>query len=32
MTRYLVNDAEDVHATERTTVLRIYNLIRQGPY
>lgn len=32
MTRHLVNDAEDVQATERTTVLRINNLIRQGPY
>lgn len=32
MTWHLVNDAEDVHATEHTVVLRIYNLIRQGPY
>lgn len=30
MTRHLVNDAEDVQATERTARLRIYNLIRQG--
>lgn len=32
MTRHLVNDAEDVQATERTALLRIYNLIRQGTY
>lgn len=32
MTLHLVNDAEDVHSTERSTVLRIYNLIRQGTY
>lgn len=32
MTRHLVNDAEDVQATERTALLRIYNLIRQGAY
>lgn len=32
MTRHLVNDAEDVQATERIALLRIYNIIRQGAY